>query len=111
MRIIAVRYSADTAQMRRFYAALGLSLNEHTASEDWSEMHGSGGYVAVHSRYADSLPRDHVELSLETDEPLEDVQHRLSEAGFDAGEIVEEDFGRSLRVEDPEGMALQINGQ
>lgn len=111
MKILAIRYSADTAQMRRFYAALGLALNEETASEGWSEMHGSGGYVAVHSRYSETLPSHHVELSLEAEEPLEDVQKRLADAGFDTGEIVAEDFGRSLRIEDPEGMRLQINGQ
>ncbi len=111
MKILAIRYSADTAEMRRFYATLGLSLNEETASDGWSEMHGSGGYVAVHSRYTETLPTHHVELSLEAEDPLEDVQKRLADAGFDTGEIVIEDFGRSLRIEDPEGMRLQINGQ
>ncbi|MCS4484478.1 hypothetical protein NXS08_03110 [Gleimia sp. 6138-11-ORH1] len=111
MKILAIRYSADTAQMRHFYTTLGLSLNEETASDGWSEMHGSGGYVAVHSRYAETLPTHDVELSLEAEEPLEAIQTRLSDAGFDAGEIVLEDFGRSLRLKDPEGMPLQINGQ
>lgn len=111
LKILAIRYSFDTAQMRRFYTALGLTLNEDTASEAWSEMHGSGGYVAVHSRHSETLPTHHVELSLEADEPLEDVQKRLANAGFDAGKIVLEDFGRSLRIEDSEGMPLQINGQ
>lgn len=111
MKILAIRYSIDTTQMRRFYSTLGLSFNEETASDDWSEMHGSGGYVAVHSRRTDNLPRHDVELSLEADEPLEEIQKRLIDAGFNSGEIVSEDFGRSLHIEDPEGMFLQINGQ
>jgi hypothetical protein len=51
----------------------------------------------------------HIELSFEADEPLEDVAERLAAAGFEPAAIVDENFGRSLRVADPDGVLVQIN--
>jgi hypothetical protein len=36
------------------------------------------------------------------------VQARLGAAGFEA-QIIDESFGRSLRVVDPDGVAVQVN--
>jgi hypothetical protein len=47
-------------------------------------------------------------LSCESDEPLEDVQARLRAAGYES-DLIDESFGRSLRVIDPDGAAFQIN--
>lgn len=44
-----------------------------------------------------------------SESPLEELQAQLVAAGFDGGRICEEDFGRSLRVIDPDGNELQIN--
>ena len=42
-------------------------------------------------------------------EPLEKVAARLAAAGFPAGPIMDENFGRSMVVHDPDGAAVQIN--
>ncbi|MEV6322020.1 hypothetical protein AB0M45_12620 [Nocardia sp. NPDC051787] len=52
-------------------------------------------------------PAGSVELGFATDEKLEVVGSRLREQGYDY-EIFDEDFGRSLRVVDPDGVTLQI---
>lgn len=50
-----------------------------------------------------------IDLCFEADQPLEDTVQRLKDAGFDGGKIVDEDFGRSLRIIDPDGRLIQIN--
>jgi hypothetical protein len=48
-------------------------------------------------------------LAFEADEPPEAIMARLRSAGFDPGPIVDENFGRSVRVRDPDGVWVQIN--
>jgi len=50
-----------------------------------------------------------VRAAFEADEPLEAVVARLADAGFPAEPIVDESFGRSFRVRDPDGVYVQIN--
>jgi uncharacterized glyoxalase superfamily protein PhnB len=51
-----------------------------------------------------------VELAFEAEEPLEDVVARLRAAGFEpVTAIVDESYGRSFRVRDPEGLSIQVN--
>jgi len=40
---------------------------------------------------------------------LEDVLARLHAAGYRDAHIIDEAFGRSLRVTDPDGVAVQVN--
>ncbi len=48
-------------------------------------------------------------LSFEAEEPLEKISKRLTAAGFEQEAIVDEAFGRSLGVRDPDGVRVQIN--
>ena len=48
-----------------------------------------------------------VELGFATDERVEDLAARLTADGYEP-EIVEENFGRSIRVTDPDGVVAQI---
>jgi len=51
-------------------------------------------------------------LAFVADEPLEDVAGRLRAAGFPPeGEIVDQEWGRSLFVRAPDGAVLQIDEQ
>jgi len=74
-----------------------LALHYDDELADRGDAAGSGGTLAV-------------ELAFEADEPLEEVVARLRRAGFEpATAIVDESYGRSFRVCDPEGLSLQIN--
>jgi catechol 2,3-dioxygenase-like lactoylglutathione lyase family enzyme len=110
MKVMPIRYVADVAASVRFYVALGLVQGDSSRPGDWTELNGSGGVLGVHA--ASNAEQDHpggVELSFETDEELEVLAERLTAAGFEPEAIVDESFGRSLRVVDPDGVLVQVN--
>jgi len=124
MRPLPIRYVVDLPAVQRFYEALGLRVGfagraPRRGGSRWVELVGSSGAVlALH--YDDELADRGdaagsggtlaVELAFEADEPLEEVVARLRRAGFEpATAIVDESYGRSFRVCDPEGLSLQIN--
>jgi catechol 2,3-dioxygenase-like lactoylglutathione lyase family enzyme len=114
MRVMAIRYVRDVESARRFYQALGLTLEfasrrpRRGGSSVWTELGGSGGAnLALHQWDED---RADVQLTFQADEPLEQVVDRLRQAGYEpATEIVDEAFGRSFGIRDPEGLLIYIN--
>jgi catechol 2,3-dioxygenase-like lactoylglutathione lyase family enzyme len=110
MKVMPIRYVADMAAATRFYAALGLVQGDSSRSGNWTELNGSGGTLALHiARTAEQDVPGRVELSFETQEPLEVLAERLKAAGFEPEAIVDENFGRSLHVTDPDGVLVQVN--
>jgi catechol 2,3-dioxygenase-like lactoylglutathione lyase family enzyme len=106
MKVMPIRFVHDVQASRQFYEALGLAASGGPPNDYWQELSGSGGVLALHHATDDG--RD-VELSLVTDEPLEAVVTRLDGYGIPHGDIADEQFGRSLRVTDPDGAVIQIN--
>jgi hypothetical protein len=107
MRVMPIRYSSDVAAMTRFYQALGLRAGSVSRPGGWIEMPAEGGTLAIHRGSGEDAGR--CELAFEADEGLEDVAARLREAGFEPGPLIDEGFGHSLRVQDPDGVWVQIN--
>ena len=107
MRVLPIRYCADMAASTRFYRALGLELGAATRPGSWVELPAAAGMLALHR--ADGPDAGRCELAFEADEPLEAVADRLRSAGFGPEPIVDESFGRSLRVRDPDGAWVQVN--
>ena len=106
MRVLPIRYCADVEASIRFYRALGLELGAATRPGSWVELPAAAGILALHK--ATEHAGD-CELAFEADEPLEAVAARLAAAGFPAEPIVDESYGRSLRVRDPDGVYVQVN--
>jgi catechol 2,3-dioxygenase-like lactoylglutathione lyase family enzyme len=106
VRLLPIRYCADVAASTRFYRALGLELGAATRPGGWVELPAAAGLLALH-RVADGAGA--CELAFEADEPLEAVVARLAAAGYPAEPILDESFGRSVRVRDPDGVPVQIN--
>lgn len=109
-----IRYVRDMAAAQRFYEALGLThsftsrLPRHGGPSVWTELASTAGGLALH-HVPDDAPGQ-VSLSFEAEEPLEGVIDRLRAAGYEPeGDIVDESFGRSFRVRDPEGLVIQVN--
>ncbi|TNC21540.1 VOC family protein [Amycolatopsis alkalitolerans] len=107
MRVVPIRYTDDVAAMTRFYRALGLEPGPVSRPGAWAELPAESGMLAVHQAPAEDVGR--CELAFESTEPLEDVAARLREAGFAPGPVLDENFGHSLRVRDPDGVWVQIN--
>lgn len=129
MRPMPIRYVHDMDAAQRFYEALGLSVAfagraPRRGGTRWVEMVGSdGGVVALHQAEdgwgePGSGREDQpgggraLDLSFEACEPLEEVAARLRERGYPpATAVVDESFGRSFTVRDPEGLTIQVNEQ
>jgi catechol 2,3-dioxygenase-like lactoylglutathione lyase family enzyme len=115
MRVMAIRYVRDVDSARQFYQALGLTLEfasrrpRRGGPSSWTELAGSGGPNLALHRW-DEDPASRVELTFQADEPLEQVVDRLRRSGYEpATEIVDEAFGRSFTILDPEGLLIQVN--
>ncbi len=111
MKVMPIRYVEDVATTETFYATLGLNPDVRSRSGNWSEIGGSGGLVALHTAAAATPPRrpGDLDLCLVTEEALETVASRLDSAGYPHDGIADENFGRLLRVTDPDGLQIQIN--
>ncbi|QDZ43182.1 VOC family protein [Corynebacterium sp. sy039] len=109
MKLLAIRYTDETAASIKFYEALGLSLSVGSDGDSWVELSGDQSILALHTASGANYPKEGIELCFVADTALTEIQESLQAAGFDPGTIVKEDFGTSLRVIDPSGLALQIN--
>nr|WP_088289074.1 VOC family protein [Kineosporia sp. A_224] len=116
MRVMPIRYSADVAAAIAFYRVLGLDPGATAASGVWADLPATSGSLALHRAEppADRGPAgEHgpgwCELALVTDEPLGAVHARLVAAGYAPDAVVDEAFGRSFRVADPDGVVVQVN--
>ncbi|MEV7551448.1 VOC family protein [Amycolatopsis sp. NPDC089917] len=107
MKVMPIRYSSDVAAMTRFYEALGLRVGSVSRPGGWVELPAEGGMLAVHEASGEDVGR--CELAFEVGEPLEDVAERLRAAGFEPGPPMDENHGYSMRVQDPDGVWVQLN--
>jgi catechol 2,3-dioxygenase-like lactoylglutathione lyase family enzyme len=110
VKVVPIRYTKDAEALARFYEVLGLEPGAASRPGRWLELAAESGMVAVHLN--DPGEEDHAgrcELAFESDESLEQVAERLVAAGFEPGPVMDENFGQSLRVLDPDGVWVQIN--
>lgn len=107
MKVVPIRYSADTAAMTRFFQAIGLEIDAVSRPGGWIELTADAGTLAVHRAEPGDTGR--CELAFEATEPLEQVAERLRAAGYEPGPVMDENHGQSLRVKDPDDVWVQIN--
>ena len=107
MKVMPIRYARDVEASVAFYRALGLEVGSVSRPGGWAELAGNAGVVALHA--AGDANAGICELVFEADEKLEAVADRLRAGGFAAGAIVDESFGRSMQVVDPDRVVVQIN--
>jgi catechol 2,3-dioxygenase-like lactoylglutathione lyase family enzyme len=105
---MTIRYVKDLEASTRFYENLGLALDEASSFSVWTQFNADAGALGLHDAAASKgKAPGSAELALATDERLEAIAARLDDKGF-SYEICDEDFGRSLRVVDPDGVTVQI---
>lgn len=107
MKVMPLRYSSNVAASVEFYRALGLDVGASSRPGIWVEMPADSGMLAIHEAADDEAGK--CELAFETEEPLEDVAARIRNAGFLTEPVIDENFGQSLRVRDPDDTWVQIN--
>ncbi len=103
-----IRYVTDVEASRKFYEGLGLELDAEASFSVWAQLRADAGGVGIHdAAVSKGRKPGTAELQLVTDEKLEDVAARLAVKGYHCT-IHDEDFGRSIRLTDPDGVELQI---
>lgn len=111
MKILPIVYVTDMNKAIEFYTTLGLQLDYQQRNDMWTELGSGEQMLALH--YANPLPHNaqgRVELAMRATEPLESVLARLHQAGIEPYRgIADEGFGRSIQVQDPDGMVIQIS--
>jgi catechol 2,3-dioxygenase-like lactoylglutathione lyase family enzyme len=107
VKILPIRYTADVAACVRFYGALGLDFDVISRPGAWAELPAASGMLAIHKAGDEDIGR--CELAFQADEPLAAVVDRLVAAGYAPESIVDEAYGRSVRIQDPDGVWVQIN--
>jgi catechol 2,3-dioxygenase-like lactoylglutathione lyase family enzyme len=114
MKIRPIHCVPDLADALRFYEALGLRPDARSRSGHWIELTATGGELGLHDAAiaADGHGRTGIALNFVADEPLEDVEQRLRDAGFPPdGTIVDQEWGRSLFARAPDGTVAQVDEQ
>ncbi|WP_326698811.1 VOC family protein [Streptomyces sp. NBC_01754] len=108
LTVLPIRYVADVEASRLFYTGLGLALGPDGGVDVWVQLAAGAGAVGIHdAAVSQGRPPGTTELGFTTDEKLEDVAERLTRSGYDH-RLVDENFGRSIRVTDPDGVVVQI---
>ncbi|MFD4431196.1 VOC family protein [Nocardia sp. NPDC058497] len=108
LTVLPIRYVADVEATRAFYTGLGLTFRPELSVPVWAHLEAGSGALGIHdAAVSKGRPPGTTELNLVTDEPLEDIAERLTRDGYTPS-LHDEDFGRSLRVTDPDGVVVQI---
>ncbi|MFD4230353.1 VOC family protein [Streptomyces sp. NPDC058545] len=108
LTVLPIRYVADVEASRHFYAGLGLIFRPDVSVDVWAQLAADAGAVGIHdATVSQGRPPGTTELGFTTDQRLEDIAERLARSGYDY-DLVDENFGRSVRVTDPDGIVIQI---
>jgi catechol 2,3-dioxygenase-like lactoylglutathione lyase family enzyme len=112
MRVRPIHFVPDVDEAMRFYEALGLRTEARARPGHWIELSADGGELGIHDGAVadDGHGRTGIQLNFVADEPLEDVERRLCDAGFPpTGAIVDQEWGRQLSVAGPGGLVVQVD--
>ena len=100
MILMPIVYVRDMDESVAFYTQLG--FDTEFRSPTWTQLKaGTGATLALHTAAGESAGT--VELAMVAEEPLERIDVALARG------IADEAFGRSLVVEDPNGLRIQVN--
>lgn len=103
--------AGDAVQCGQLVRHIGVKTAHAAAlhhDEGWVQLSAGAGAVGIHdAAVSQGRPPGTTELGFTTDEPLETVADRPNDAGY-AYDLVDENFGRSIRVTDPDGVIARI---
>jgi catechol 2,3-dioxygenase-like lactoylglutathione lyase family enzyme len=107
MQLQTIIYVTDMERSIAFYERLGFTV-DYRGGPVWTAFRSKDGVLALH--LVDDLPSgSRVAVSLVAEGSLDDAITALAKAGIESTPIEEQPFGRSTIVQDPDGLAIQIN--
>jgi hypothetical protein len=110
IRLAPVYFTADMARAGDFLAALGFAVEAQHRKGGWAELSAPSALLCLHSGLGErGMTPGETSLSFDSDEDPDVVAERLAEAGFADAAVLDENFGRILRVTGPDGSMVQIN--
>ena len=110
IRLAPVYFTADMSRTGDFLAALGFAVEAEHRKGGWAELAAPSALLCLHSAPgADGQGAGSTALSFESDEDPDAVAARLDEAGFPGAAVLDDNFGKILRVTGPDGNRVQIN--
>ncbi|MGH3853154.1 MAG: VOC family protein [Pseudonocardiaceae bacterium] len=107
LRLRPILFVRNMRSSLGFWRAFGLRLVARSRNGRWAELDGAHGGLALH--LADDETEQRVEVVFDSPGPLEPLAQRLHAAGFTVEDILDEGFGRSMRVHEPNGLVVQVN--
>ena len=108
--LMPVVYVSEMARSVAFYEALGGEVSYRGRSGTWTELRVQGGVLALHSGELSPASEGPVALSFVATEPLESLARKFEKVGLPLYRAInDEAFGRSLTLQDPDGLLIQIN--
>jgi predicted enzyme related to lactoylglutathione lyase len=111
MKPFAIVYVSDMGASVAFYQALGFEARFRQRNSVWTELVSEDTLLALHRM--EPLPParpSRVILGLLATERLERIQERLEDNGVTPLRgIADETFGRSILLEDPDGLQIQVS--
>ena len=108
LRLMPIIYVRDMARSLAFYQGLGCAVQHEGAV--WTELSLGEASLALHLTEHEGGRPLQVGMALTAKRPLEEIVAHLAEANITTPhEIVDEAFGRSLLIVDPDGLPIQIN--
>lgn len=110
MKLMPLVYVTDMGRSIDFYSKLLPASSIVTTSPYWTELQVGNASLGLHLSGSVDHATDGMGLGLDATTPLEDVVDHLATAGIEpSGEICAQPFGRSVTVQDPDGLVIQIN--
>lgn len=110
MKLMPLVYVSDMGKATEFYTKLLPASSIVTTSPYWTELNVGGASLALHLAEMVDHSGDGVAISFDAATTLEQMLSILDEAGINpSGEICAQPFGRSVTVQDPDGLMIQIN--
>ena len=110
MKMMPIVYVTNMEKSVAFYEALGLTTKTEDRSGMWFELTLGDAVLALH--FADELPEQkgqRMQLTFVSTQKLENLFEQLEKQNVELEGIVDEAFGRSFKVYDPDGLMIQIN--
>jgi hypothetical protein len=112
IRLSPVYYTRHWETMLRLFEVFDFPIEERHHNGHWTTFDAPSALLCLHD-YPNApdnpLVPGQAEVAFTSDENPEDILHRLEKAGFDDIHIVEETYGKSLRVGGPDGSRFQVN--